>query len=425
MKKLFRKKPKVIVVLGQTATGKSDLAVELAKHFDGEVISADSRQVYRGMDLGSGKITKGEMQGVPHHLLDVASPQETFTVADFQKLGKEAIEDILTRGKVPIVCGGTGFYIDALVYEMDFPAVPPNEELRKELGEKSLEELQEIYFSLVRESQKKSLQNWWKEKFFQVKNSLKKVLDSRFRGNDKGVYGNGKGIYENDKEKSENDKRENRNNEEKSGNDERKSEDDKKYQRSPRRSAHAPLLAMTNNIDHSAPRNDIDLQNPVRLIRAIEIIQTLGYLPKVKKKHPYDVLFIGLTLPKEKLDKRIYERIVKRLDQGMLDEAKKLLQEGVNHERLQALGLEYRYMSKYLLGELSYEEMIDELFRATKRFARRQRTWFKRNREIHWFSSEFFVKNPDAQKYADETQKNAGNMKRKIFSLVQRFLKNK
>ncbi len=377
IKKIFQKKPKVIVVLGQTATGKSDFAVELAKRFDGEVISADSRQVYRGMDLGSGKITKEEMQGVPHHLLNVASPQEIFSVADFQKLGKGAIEDILARGKVPIVCGGTGFYIDALVHEMDFPAVPPNEELRKELSEKSLEELQKMYWSL-RDTEK--IHDFFGKLEQKVRDFLRRLLRPP-----------------------------------------RRTRNDKKYQKSPRRSAHAPLLAMT--IDHSAPRNDIDLQNPVRLIRAIEIIQALGYLPEVKKKNPYDVLFIGLTLPKEKLDERIYQRIVKRLNQGMLDEAQKLLQEGVSHDRLQALGLEYRYMSKHLLGELNYEGMIDELYRATVRFAKRQKTWFKRNKDIHWFSSAFFTKNADARKHAKLTQNDPESIKEKIFSLMKKFLK--
>jgi tRNA dimethylallyltransferase len=108
------RKPKVVVILGQTATGKSDLAIRIAKQFDGEVISADSRQVYKGLDIGTGKITVAEMKGVPHHLLDVANPKKQFTVAEYQKLATHAIDDILKRGKVPIICGGTGFYIDAV-----------------------------------------------------------------------------------------------------------------------------------------------------------------------------------------------------------------------------------------------------------------------------------------------------------------------
>ncbi len=128
-----KNKNKILVILGPTASGKSDLAVSLAKQFNGEVISADSRQVYKGLDIGSGKITPDEMQGVPHYLLDVINPQETFTVLDFQKLAKEKIEDILERGKLPIICGGTGFYIQSIVDGTIFPEVKPDLELRAHL----------------------------------------------------------------------------------------------------------------------------------------------------------------------------------------------------------------------------------------------------------------------------------------------------
>ena len=127
-------KPKVIVVLGQTATGKSDLAVKLAKKLHGEVISADSRQIYKGLDIGTGKIAKTEMKGIPHHLLDVANPKKQFSVAEFQKLAISAMDDIASRGKVPIICGGTGFYIDAITKGVIFPEVPPNFPLRNKLA---------------------------------------------------------------------------------------------------------------------------------------------------------------------------------------------------------------------------------------------------------------------------------------------------
>ncbi|MFH1246545.1 MAG: tRNA (adenosine(37)-N6)-dimethylallyltransferase MiaA [Candidatus Liptonbacteria bacterium] len=134
-------KPKIIAVLGPTASGKSDLAVELARKFNGEIISADSRQVYKGLDIGSGKITKKEMRGIPHHLLDVASPLRTFTVAQFQKLGGRAIKNILRKNKVPIIAGGTGLYIDTLLYGYNFPAVKPNPQLRGKLERQTTEEL--------------------------------------------------------------------------------------------------------------------------------------------------------------------------------------------------------------------------------------------------------------------------------------------
>lgn len=139
--KSVNKLPKIVVVCGPTATGKSDLAVKLALKFDGEVISADSRQVYKGLDLGSGKITKEEMNGVPHHLLDVVSAKKVYTVDSFKKNGKMAINDIISRGKLPIICGGTGFYIDALVFDEQFPEVPPNKKLRDSLAKKSVKAL--------------------------------------------------------------------------------------------------------------------------------------------------------------------------------------------------------------------------------------------------------------------------------------------
>ncbi len=133
-------KPKIIVILGQTATGKSDFAVEIARRVGGEIISADSRQVYKGMNLGTGKITKKEMGGIPHYLLDVANPKTKFNVTKYQKLNNSAIAEIFTKKKVPIICGGTGFYIDAVVDGVVLPEVKPDLELRKKLEKKSTKE---------------------------------------------------------------------------------------------------------------------------------------------------------------------------------------------------------------------------------------------------------------------------------------------
>ncbi|HDO23680.1 MAG TPA: tRNA (adenosine(37)-N6)-dimethylallyltransferase MiaA, partial [bacterium] len=132
---------KVIVILGPTASGKSEMAVKLAKKFNGEIISADSRQVYRGMDIGTGKITQKEMRGIPHHLLDVASPKKVFTVIDFKKRAEKAIKDIIKRGKISIICGGTGFYIQAITGGISIPEVKPNWKLRKQLEKKNAEQL--------------------------------------------------------------------------------------------------------------------------------------------------------------------------------------------------------------------------------------------------------------------------------------------
>ena len=135
------RQPKIIIILGHTASGKSDLAVELAEKFNGEIISADSRQLYKGMDIGTGKITKKEMRGIPHHLLDVVSPKTKFDVARYQKLAHKKIADILKRGKLPIVCGGTGLYIKAIVENPRYPDVPPDWKLRKKLEKLSAEKL--------------------------------------------------------------------------------------------------------------------------------------------------------------------------------------------------------------------------------------------------------------------------------------------
>lgn len=140
--------PKIIVILGPTATGKSDLAVEIARQCNGEIVSADSRQVYRGLDIGAGKITKREMRCVPHHLLDVANPKRQFSVAEYQRLALRAISDIVKRGKTPIVCGGTGFYIQSIIENTALPNVPPNPTLRKELSQKSVQELFTILTTL-------------------------------------------------------------------------------------------------------------------------------------------------------------------------------------------------------------------------------------------------------------------------------------
>lgn len=138
------KKSKVVVILGPTATGKSDLAVQIALKYKGEIISADSRQVYKGLDIGTGKITKKEMRGVPHYLLDVVNPKIKFTVAEYKKLAEEKIKEIISRGNIPIICGGTGFYIDAVIKGIIFPEVPPNNKLRRVLEKKSILELLKI-----------------------------------------------------------------------------------------------------------------------------------------------------------------------------------------------------------------------------------------------------------------------------------------
>jgi tRNA dimethylallyltransferase len=277
--------PKILVVCGPTATGKSDLAVALAVAFDGEVISADSRQVYKGLNIGAGKITEAEMKGVPHHLLDVIDPKKTYTVEKFRIDGKKAIDDILRRDKLPIICGGTGFYIDALVSGEEFPAVSPDPKLRATLAKKTPETLMKIIAKL-----------------------------------------------------------------------------------DPKRA------------------KALDPHNKVRIIRAIEIVKSLGKVPKVKRKTRYETLYIGLTTEKETLRKRIHDRLLKRVDAGMIQEVKKLRANGVSWKRLHSLGLEYRYVALLLQKKISKEEMLEKLENEIVHFAKRQMTWFKRNKDIEWIS---------------------------------------
>ncbi len=282
----MKNKPKVIVILGQTATGKSDFAVRVAKKVGGEIISADSRQVYKGMDLGTGKITKKEMQGVPHHLLDVVSPKKVFSVSDFKNIADKKIAEIIARGHVPIICGGTGFYIDAVIDGAILPEVEPNKKLRATLEKKSTESLLKI---------------------------LKKLDPSRAK--------------------------------------------------------------------------NIDTKNKVRLIRAIEIAKALGKVPKVKKEEKYEVVKIGLTIPDEILKERIHARLLSRIKKGMLREIKNLHQSGVSWKRMNDLGLEYRYGALYLQGKLSKQEMIEKLNTEIWHYAKRQRTWFKRDEETVWMDT--------------------------------------
>jgi tRNA dimethylallyltransferase len=290
--------PKVIVIVGPTASGKSGAGIYLAKKYKGEIISADSRQVYKGMDIGTGKVPRDSRPskpsefysaGIRHHLLDVVSPKKEFTVEDFKHKAAKAIRSILKRKKTPIIVGGTGFYIDALIYDMDFPKVAPNKALRKELETKTAEEL-----------------------FKQLKKK-------------------------------------------------------------------DPVRAQS-----------IDPHNKRRLIRALEILTATGKpVPHVKKSSPYDVLWVGMRRPWPELKKRIEKTLTLGLKHGMIDEVRQLLKDGVSHEHLHRFGLEYRSISQYLYldGKQTLDEMKAGLLRAIQQYAKRQMTWFKRNKEIAWVST--------------------------------------
>ncbi|MBP6885754.1 MAG: tRNA (adenosine(37)-N6)-dimethylallyltransferase MiaA [Candidatus Pacebacteria bacterium] len=281
--------PRVIVIAGPTASGKSDIAISIAQKLNGEIISADSRQVYRGMDIGTGKVTKREQRLARHWLLNISSPKRSYNVSHFQRDAKKAIADILRRGKLPIICGGTGFWIDALVYGLELPEVKPNPALRKELVKLSPAEL----FQRL------------------------KTLD--------------------------------------------------------------PVRAKS-----------IDQKNPVRLIRALEIVLTTGKpVQKLARKHqsPYDTLYLCVSRPADQLRTRITKRLDARLRSGMIAEVKRLHASGVSWKRLEAFGLEYRWVAQHLQGKLSRTCMRDGLLRDIIAYSKRQLTWWKRNKDIRWISS--------------------------------------
>lgn len=280
----MKNKPKILVIVGPTSIGKSDLAVHLAKKFNGEVVSADSRQVYKGLDIGTGKITPAEMCGIPHHLVDIVSPKKKFSVSEYQKIATDKINNILERGKLPIICGGTGFYIQAVVDGIDLPEIEADQKLRKRLEKMSLSELQKKLQSLDPKRLKK-----------------------------------------------------------------------------------------------------IDQKNKVRLIRAIEIAEKLGKVPQIKKNIKYKAIIIGLYADREILDQKIRERLKKRLRRGLVKEVYDLHKNGLSWKRLEELGLEYRYISLFLRGIISRSQMLLELENKNIQYARRQMTWFKKDKRINWF----------------------------------------
>jgi tRNA dimethylallyltransferase len=280
--------PRLVVLLGTNASGKSDLGIRLAGHFGGEIISADSRQVYRGLDLGSGKITPEQARTVPHHLIDVADVADYYSLAQYQRAAYRAIDSVLEAGKMPFLVGGTGLYISAIVEGYELVDVPPNEPLRAELEPLSLEQL---------------------------------------------------------------------------------------------------VQRLEQADPEAAARTD--RKNSRRLIRAIEIASAGRAHSAMRQNHPrYQCLQLGLHWPRETLGRRIEQRLQDRLDHGMIEEVAELRRRGVSDTRLEKLGLEYRYITRYLRGELgTLAELRLELGIAIRQFAKDQLTWFKRDRRIIWLDT--------------------------------------
>lgn len=279
--------PKLVAVLGPTACGKSGLGVALARRFDGEVVSADSRQVYRGLDLGTGKVTPEEMEGVPHHMLDVVEPGQPYSVADFQAGAYAALDNILARGKVPFLVGGTGLYLRAVTEGFVFSDAPPDPDLRNRLESLSTTELRTLV-------------------------------------------------------------------EEKTG---------------------AALSGGEEN-------------NRQRLIRAAEKVLSGGWeTPPAKPR--YHCLLLGVTYPRQTVCDRIDQRLQARIDAGMIDEVANLRAAGVSDEFLDRLGLEYRFILHFLQGDVrDLEELKILLGTAIKQFAKRQMSWFRKDKNVLWLDME-------------------------------------
>ena len=292
------KKP-LIVLAGPTAVGKTSLSIRLAKEVGGEIVSADSMQVYRGMDIGSAKITQEEMEGVPHHLIDVLEPTEEFNVVLFQKLAKEALQGIYRRGKIPILTGGTGFYIQALLYDIDFTETGGDAAYRKQL--------EDIAF-----------------------------LEGA-----------------------------------------------------------AKLHEMLCAVDEASAR-EIHPNNVKRVIRALEYFHETGEpisahneRERSKESAYLSALFV-LNLPRPLLYERIEKRVDAMLSDGLVDEVRALKEKGMNRHMVSMQGLGYKEILSYLDGECSLEEAVYILKRDTRHFAKRQLTWFKREREVIWVNKEQF-----------------------------------
>jgi len=284
----------MITILGPTASGKTPLAAALAQRVDGEIISADSRQVYRRMDIGTGKDLE-DYQGVPYHLIDICEPGTKYNLFQYQQDFMDAYNDIVTRGKQPILCGGTGLYIEAVLKGYHLSPVPQNETLRKQLEGKSLSELTGILLEL----------------------------------------------------KSKNE---------------------------------------------SNMHNTTDVDSAQRAIRAIEIeTYNLEHPTPRRELPPVDSCIIGVNIDRELRREKITRRLKARLEEGMVDEVRGLLAEGIPADDLIYYGLEYKFVTEYLTGQLSYDEMFQRLEIAIHQFAKRQMTWFRgmerRGFVIHWIDA--------------------------------------
>lgn len=292
------KKP-LIVLTGPTAVGKTSLSISLAKAVNGEIISADSMQVYKGMDIGSAKIRKEEMQGVTHYLVDILEPEEEFHIVKFQELAKAAMEEIYAKGKIPILVGGTGFYIQAVTRDIDFTQAEQETSYREELEQLAKEKGTEYLHEKLREVDPKSAEN-------------------------------------------------------------------------------------------------IHANNVKRVIRALEFYHQNGTPisehneEQKQQTSPYNLAYFVLTAPREILYERIDRRVDQMMEEGLLEEVKSLRERGCHRGMVSMQGLGYKEILAYLEGEYPLEEAVRILKRDTRHFAKRQLTWFRREKDVIWVDKEQF-----------------------------------
>ena len=278
----------LVAIVGPTAIGKTSLSLHLAAQFQGEIISGDSRQVYRKMDIGTAKPTKSELSQIPHHLIDIIDPDDEYNLAIFLRNARVAIDDVMSRHKLPVVVGGTGQYVEGLVQGWQVPPIPPHPELRDEL-----------------ESQAKE-------------GGLTLLVKELF------------------------------------------------------------------SLDPDTA-NRIDLKNPRRVIRAIEVARSSGTLP-APIPPAFNPIIVGLTMDRDELDHRINCRTDAMITQGWVGEVKELLNQGYSLDLSSMSSLGYRELARHLNDGMVLEEAVTEIKRQTRRFARKQYTWFKpTDPRIHWF----------------------------------------
>ena len=292
------KKP-LVILTGPTAVGKTALSIRLAKEIGGEIISADSMQVYKGMDIGSAKIRPEEMQGVPHYLIDELDPDEEFHVVRFQQMAKTYLQQIWQRGHIPIIVGGTGFYIQALLYDIDFTENKNDDTYRQEMEQLAAEKGAEYLHQMLAEIDPRSAQ-------------------------------------------------------------------------------------------------DIHANNVKRVIRALEFYHETGqkiseHNEKERQKiSPYNFAYFVLNDDRSRLYQRIDQRIDIMLEEGLVEEVKRLKVKGYTRDMVSMQGLGYKEILDYLAGEISLDEAVYRIKRDTRHFAKRQITWFKRERDVIWLAKEEF-----------------------------------